>query len=190
MDARARSRVSWMILPLIGALLTGCGNYTITFDVADVINAPTTDLSREELQVDILCLTTDDIEQHPEIVSGTMPADEWFKARDELDQRISDISPERIYALRVGGAEDQRDTLCGAALQSTIDREDGLRTITVKVHHPQGLSSESAIVIYGRFGAESGGVARTPPLVIQPPGTNDQIIIKVGRKDLSRAGRR
>ena len=189
MDAKARNRVSWMILPLIGVLV-GCGNYTITFEVADVINAPTTDMSREMLNVDILCLSKSDVENHPEIVNGTMRADEWFEARDEVDGRISDISPERIYAIRRGGAEDRRDTLCGEALRSAIDRDDGLRTTTVRVHHPECLGGESAIVIYGRFSDAPGGVAKTPPLVIQPPGTSDQIFIKVGRKDMSLVGRR
>jgi len=189
MNAKARSRVSGMILPLIGVLV-GCGNYTITFEVADVINAPTTDVSREMLDVDILCLGKSDVENHPEILNGTMRADEWFKARDEGDHRIKDISAERIYALRRGGAEGRRDTLCGEALRSAIDRDDDLRTTTVKVHHPECLGGESAIVIYGRFGDARGGVARTPPLVIQPPGTNDQIFIEVGRKGMSLVRRR
>lgn len=189
MDAKARSRVSWVILPLVGVLV-GCGNYTITFEVADVINAPTSDMSREMLDVDILCLSKRDAENHPEIVNGTMRADEWFETRDEVDHRINDISPGRIYALRRGSAEDKRDTLCGAALRSAIDRDDDLRTTTVKINHPEYLRSESAIVIYGRFGDESGGVAKMPPLVIQPPGTNDQIFIEVGRKGMRLVGRR
>ena len=189
MDAKARNRVSGMVLPLIGVLV-GCGNYTITFEVADVINAPTTDMSREMLDVDILCLGKSDVENHPEIVNGTMCADEWFEARDEVDGRIGDISPERIYALRGGGPENERDTLCGAALRSAVDRDDGLRTTTVKVHHPECLGSESAIVIYGRFGDAPGGVAKAPPLVIQPLGTSDQILIKVGRNDMSLVGPR
>jgi hypothetical protein len=189
MSTKARNRVSGMILPLVG-VLAGCGNYAITFEVADVINAPTTDVSREALDVDILCLSRSDVEKHPEIVNGTMRADEWFKAREEGDHRIEDISPARIYALRRDGAENRRDTLCGEALRSAIDREDGRRTTTVKVHHPEYLGSESAIVIYGRFGSERGGVARTPPLVIQPPGADEQIFVEVGRNGMRLAGRR
>ena len=82
MDAIIRKRVSWVGLALI-MMLSGCGNYQITFEVADVINAPGTDLSGEMLDVDIVCLTKKDIENHPEIVQKTMRANEWFEARDE-----------------------------------------------------------------------------------------------------------
>ena len=188
MDARARNRVLWVTLPLI-ALLTGCGNYTITFEVADVINAWGDDVTREMLDVDILCLSKSDVEKHPEIVNGTMRADEWFKARDDVDHKIGDISPKRIYALRRGGAGDKRDTLLTEALLSAKDRQDGRRTTTVKVQHPQFLNGESAIVIYGRFSSQTG-VAKAPPLVIQPPGSKNEIIIKVGKAGMSVASRR
>ena len=188
MDAKARNRVLWAVLPL-AVLLAGCGNYTITFEVADVINAWGEDITREDLDVDILCLSKGDVENHPEIVNGTMWADEWFKARDEVDHRIGDISPKRIYALRRGSAGDSRDTLLDPSLLSFVDRRDGRRTTTVKVKHPGFLSSEAAIVIYGRFSSPTG-VAQAPPLVIQPPGTKNEIIIKVGKKGMSLAGRR
>jgi hypothetical protein len=188
MDAKARNRMLWAGLPLV-LLLAGCGNYTITFEVADVINAWGGDITREELFVDILCLSKDDVKNHPEIVNGTMRADEWFKARDEVDHRIGDISPKRIYALRRGGPGDSRDTLLGPSLLSFVDRADGRRTTSVKVHHPNYLSSEAAIVIYGRFSSPTG-VAQVPPLVIQPPGSKDQITIDVGRKGMTLAGRR
>lgn len=185
MNARVRNRVLSMGLPLIMAL-GGCGNYTITFEVADVINAWGADVTKEMLDVDILCLTTKDAENHPEIVNGTMRADEWFKARDEDSPRIGDIDPKRIYALRHGAAGDKRDTLVGLPLLSFIDREDGRRTTPVKVHHRQYLGSKSAIVIYGRFSGQTG-IAATPPLVIQPPPAWDtDIEIQVGRKDMKR----
>ena len=44
-------------------------------------------------------------------------------------------------------------------------------------------------MIYGRFSSPTG-VAQAPPLVIQPPGTKNEIIIKVGKKGMSLAGRR
>ncbi len=188
MDARARNCVLWVTLPLI-ALLTGCGNYTITFEVADVINAWGADLTAEMLDVDIICMTKKDAENHPEIINGTMRANEWFKARDEDSARFGDIAAKRIYALRHGNAGDKRDTLVGLPLLSFKDREDDLRTTTIKVQHPQFLSGESAIVIYGRFSSQTG-VAKTPPLVIQPPGSKNEITVKVGKTGMSVASRR
>ena len=180
MDARAWNRAAWLGLPLI-VLLSGCGNYTITFEVADVINAWGADLTAEMLDVDIICMTKKDVENHPEIANKTVRADEWFKARGEDSARFADIDPDRIYALRHGEAGDRRDTLRGLPLLSFKDRKDGLRTTTVKVSHPQFLRSEAALVIYGRFSSQMG-IAKTPPLVIQPPPRwNTDLLIRVGR---------
>jgi hypothetical protein len=185
MDARVRNRLLCVGLPLV-VLLSGCGNYTITFEVADVINAWGDDVTREMLDVDILCLTKKDAENHPEIVQKTMRADEWFKARDDDAPKIGDIPAKRICALRRGKAGDKRDTLVGEALLSARDREDGGNTTTVHVTHPQFLNGESALVIYGRFSSPTG-IASTPPLVIQPPPRWDtDILIKVGRTDMHR----
>jgi hypothetical protein len=188
MNAKARNRVLWVGLPLV-VLLVGCGNYRITFEAADVINAWGEDITREDLDVDVLCLSSNDVKNHPEIVNGTMRSDEWFKARDEVDHKIGDISPKRIYALRRGAQGDSRDTLLGPSLLSFVDRRDGHRTTTVKVNHPNWLSGEAAIVIYGRFSSPTG-VAQVPPLVVQPPGGKDDITIKVGRKGMSLGARR
>ena len=48
MNAKARNRLLWVGLPLV-ALLAGCGNYRITFEAADVINAWGEDITREDL---------------------------------------------------------------------------------------------------------------------------------------------
>lgn len=185
MDARARTRALGMLgLPLL-ILLGGCGNYTITFEVADVINAWGADLTAEMLDVDIVCITKKDAEHHPEIVNGTMRADEWFKARDEDSPRIGDIEAKRIYALRHGAAGEKRDTLAGLPLLGANDRKDGLRTTAVRVHHPQCLSGDSALVIYGRFSSQEG-VATAAPVVIKPlPLWKRELIVKVGKKSMN-----
>jgi hypothetical protein len=185
MNTRVWNRALWIMgLPLL-ALLCGCGNYAITFEAADVINTPGGDAVREQLDVDIVCMTKDDVENHPEMANGTLRAGEWFKARDEDDPKIGDIPAKRIYALRRGGDADMRDTLVGNTLLSACDREDGGRTTIVRVHHPQFLNSKSAIVIYGRF-SSAEGVAATPPLVIQPPPAwKTDLLIKVGRTSMS-----
>jgi len=184
MDARIRNHVLWAGLPLV-LLLSGCGNYSITFEVADVINAWGDDVTREMLDIDVLCLSKSDTDEHPEIVNGTVRANQWFKARDEDDPQFSDISVKRIYALRRGEAGEKRDTLLGEALLSARDREDGKRTTTIRVSHPQYTNGDSAIVIYGRFSSQTG-IAKTPPLVIQPPPSwNTDIVIKVGRTSMN-----
>ncbi len=185
MDAGIQNRLLWMGLPLV-VMLSGCGNYTITFEVADVINAWGDDITAEMLDVDIVCLTKKDAENHREIVEKTLRADEWFKARDEDAPKIGDIPAKRIYALRRGEAGDKRDTLVGLPLLSFKDRKDGLRTTPVRVQHPQYLSGDAAIVIYGRFSSPTG-TANAPPVVIQPPPVWDtDITIQVGRKDMKR----
>jgi len=185
MNGEIRNRVVWLGLSLVVLLLTGCGHYTVTFEVADVINAPGSDLTREMLDVDIICMTKKDAEHHPEIINGTLRADTWFKARDTDDPKIGDIPAKEIFALRRGAPGDKRDTLVGEPLLSAIDRKDGQRTTTVKITHPGFLHSEAALVIYGRFADAEGKVANTPPLVIQPPpGWHTDLLVKVGRTDM------
>ena len=185
MRNRIAKSVLLLALPAL-ALCWGCGNYTITFEAADVINAWGEDITAEMLDVDILCLTKEDVKNHPEIVQRSMRADDWFRARMEDSPRIADIDAKQIYALRRGAAGDKRDTLLGLPLLSAKDREDGLRKTTVKVHHPTPLSGEAAIVIYGKF-SDQMGIAKTPPVVIQPPPSwNKEIYIKVGRRDMRR----
>lgn len=168
-------------------VMTGCSGYTLTFEVADVINAWGEDVTREMLDVDIVCLTQKQAENHPELVRGTMKSNQWFEARDADAASIGDIGPRQIYALRRGGPDDGRDTLKGLALLSGRDRDDGGRMTVVKITHPQPGKAESAIVIYGRF-SDRDGVARTSPLVIQPPPTwKDEILIRVGRQNMKLA---
>lgn len=167
-------------------VLTGCGNYTITFEVAEIINAPAGDLSREELDVDILCFTAEDSERFPEIVDGTMRSDEWFRLRDADDSKITKIDPKRIFALRRGDANERRDTLAGTALVSLVDSQSGDPKTLVKFHHPSFMNKASAIVIYGRFRGQDG-MAKEPPVVIQPPPKwldRNDIVISIGPKTM------
>lgn len=184
MRARAAIRLSSLAGLLL--LLSGCAKYSLTFEVADVINAPGDDLTREELDVDILLMTPKQTEKYPEIVSGALRSDEWFRMRDEDDPKISGIPASQILALRRGGAEDRRDTLVGPSLISQIDRAES-GNIKIPIKHPDPGAHDSAIVIYGRFRGMSG-MAKRPPLVIQPLpgwGKKHDLLIKVGRTDMT-----
>lgn len=171
---------------LCGGLVTlsGCGNYTVTFQVADVINAWSDDRSAEMLDVDIVCVTPADAKRHPELTNGTLRADEWFKKRDMGD---TDMDPTQIYALRRGQPGDKRDTLMGSPLLSGRDRKPGEPDRMVKFKHPVPGSSESAILIIGRF-IDKDGVAKSEPVMIKPPpgwGDPKDLIISVGRTSMS-----
>jgi len=188
MNAKIRVYCLLGALPLL-AFLAGCGNYTITFEVADVINAWGPDGSRKMLDIDIVCLSKKDAKHHPEIVNGSMMADEWFRARNEISPKIGDIPKSQIFALRHGGGADKRDTLLGKPLLSAKDRRGGERTYTYKFKHPDAMNADAAIVIFGAFGSKTG-IAKTPPLVIMPPGRKTEIFIDVGKQGMSLAGRR
>ena len=184
MGAGIRKLTLCVAVPLLAAA-AGCGNYRVTFEVADVINAWGDDVTREALAVDILCLSKSDVENHPQIVQGGMRSAEWFRARDQNNPGIADIDPDRIYALRWGDAEARRDTLMGQPLASAMDREDGRTTTVVPVSHPGNWAGESAIVIYGRFTSREG-LAPVPPLVLQPPPKwKSDIRVRVGRRGMS-----
>jgi hypothetical protein len=173
-----------IVTGLLAPVLAGCGNYTVTFEVGDVINASGDDMSRTMLDVDIICLTKEEAERHPEIVNRTMLSDAWFKARDTDYAMISDIKPGHIYALR-RGETNPRDTLKGEPLLSGRDLTEGAsRTRTVSIRHSGALGGGAAIVIYGRF-TTGAGVARLAPLVIKPPGDRGKDIhVAVGRQNM------
>jgi hypothetical protein len=165
-------------------VLTGCGHYTIVFEVGDVINTDANsaddDSTRQMLAVDIVCLTKEDAANHKEIINRTMRADEWFAARDNDNDRIT-IDAERIYALRPGDTSPH-DTRMGDALLSFL--EGGQRQVEVSIHHPQPFASESRIAIYGRFHRGSA-VSNVEPVLIEPPVWDKQIRIKVGRTSMT-----
>jgi hypothetical protein len=173
---------------LLWLTLTGCGGgkYTIQFEAADVINAPGNDLSREELDIDILTITPAEAEKYPDIVNKTMRSSDWFAARDANDAKIGGIDPNHIYALRRGSGDARRDRQLGAPLISLIDRADKA-PVTVNVEHPNPGEAKSALVIYGRF-RTMDGMAATPPLVISPAPrmkSGETINIRVGRTDMT-----
>lgn len=170
--------------------LVGCGNaYKVSFEVSDVINAWGDPATRDQLDVDILTLTSDEAKGHPTIVSGAMRSDEWFAARESNDPKIAGIAKTHIYAFRRGGAGDRNDTLMGPPLVSGRDARAG-QTVTVEVKHPQRGNGDAAIVIFGRFN-ERVGLSKSAPLVIKPPPRwTDELIIRIGPRDMTWVNRK
>lgn len=184
----ATCRVAAGAAAALAVWAVGCGRYTVRFEVADVINAWGEDLTRSQLDVDIVCVTSDVAEKLPELADGRLRSDEWFRLRDTNDAKLAPIPASRIYALRRGRSSEY-DTWCGDSLLSARDRQDGGNTSEVRIRHPQPGNRHAAIVIYGRFNAQTG-LAKTAPVVIQPPPgwlDDDEILIKVGRTSLRRA---
>ncbi|MBU0640941.1 MAG: hypothetical protein KKB50_18925 [Planctomycetes bacterium] len=171
-------------------VLSGCGQYSVTFEVSEVINTdlaqPDNDRTSDMLDVDVVCLTKKEAEKFPNVVNGSMRADAWFAARDRDELGVIDRG--HIYALRRGEREDRHDTLVGPPLLSGRVMEKGASwKREVKVQHAQSLSGESAIVIYAKF-HEGSAVARVAPLVVKPPPRwQKNIVVKVGRTNLTLA---
>lgn len=172
------------LLPAI--LAAGCGGYTVTFRVQDVINAPTDESSRKRLDVDIVCLSKKDIDRHPDLASGGMRSDAWFAARRGAPgaANINDINPKQILALRGKGPEYAKyssdDKVLGDPISSV--RDGGQKSIVFKIKPP----ADNAMVIFGRFHDGRGGDASVSPVLIKPlPSWNTKLTIDVGTQKLT-----
>lgn len=171
------------VLGVTGLLLSslvGCSGYKVTFEVDDVINAPTeSDGSRSPLRVDIVCLRKKDAENHPELARGTVMANEWFEARRGKGT-YNDIPPSQILALRSGAADATKDSKVGEELVSLRDDPKKNQTVTVEFKHPGDAPSDAAMVIFGAFAQNAR------PLVIRPPGffSSREYRVGVGRTSL------
>lgn len=177
-------KLPWMLGFSLALLCgTGCGNYTITFDLSDVINAYGDDNTRTALDVDIVCLSPKEADKYPEIINKTMTSDEWFRLRSEKSARLANIDPAHIYALRAGD-KSANDELKGPPLQSPRDTRDKATSVTVKgISHSSYTNGKSAIVIYAAFGSREGP-AKVAPIVLQPPpqwAKGNQLHIRVDR---------
>ncbi|MFO0840148.1 MAG: hypothetical protein U1D55_16695 [Phycisphaerae bacterium] len=165
---------------LLLAGLVGCGNYTIVFEMQDVINAPGDDLSRDQLDVDIVALDGKNADRYPELANLSVRSKQWFQIRDSDDPKYNNIPKEQIYALRRGGAGDKRDTLVGEPLVSGRDMPaGGTRTVSVNVKHPDGWKGR--FLIFGRF-SDGRGVAAVEPTSIASGAK--EIYVQVGRKSM------
>ncbi len=158
----------------------GCAKAPVlVFELDRVINAPGDDLTREELDVDVLLLKAEDAAAHPELLNGAMKSDEWFAKRDRDD--ATELEAKRILAYRRGESA-AGDTRQETSFISGIDRQ-GQGPIRLATNHPE--PGKGSIVIFGRWRSMEGTASRRP-LVIRPlPGWNDEheLRIRVGRED-------
>jgi hypothetical protein len=164
-------------------ILVGCGgNYNITFESAEVINAPGDDKSRAQLDVDVLCLTPEDTKAYPELADGVTRSDEWFKNKADNSSRFAKVPASRIHSLRRGGS-NSRDTLKGDPLVSAMD---GRKSVSLSVPHE--TPGDGAIVIFGRFFGKTGELAKSSPVVIKPPPgmfKGKDLTVRVDRSGMS-----
>lgn len=181
-----RTLVAAACLGLLTLGTTGCnGNYTISFHAADIINAPGNDLTREELEVDVVVLTPKEADRYPQLLDGTVRSAAWFTARDQNSAEFAAIPADQIHALRRGNPNNSRDRLVGPPLLSLVDRSDQ-RPVEVEVDHPNPGNDNAAIVIFGRF-RDMNAMAKTPPVIIQPPpgwGKDKELEIAVDRQGM------
>lgn len=179
-------KLSWLLGFSVALLCgTGCGTYKVTFELSEVINAYGDDQTRQALDVDIVCLSGSESDKYPEIINKTLTSDEWFKLRRETSARLANIDPSHIYALRAG-QKSSNDQLLGPPLTGSADRADKAKSVTFTVKHPGYTNGKSAIVIYGRFSSREG-VAKTAPIVLQPPpqwAKGNEIRIRVDRNGM------
>lgn len=172
------------MLVIYAGLAVGCsGKYTIRFQTADVINAPGNDLTREELDVDVVLLTPKDSARYPQLLDGSVRSDQWFKARDTNSGDFAGIAPERIFAFRRGSSDSSRDNRQGDPLLSRIDSST---PVSLKIEHPNPGDGKAAILVYGRFRAMDG-MAKAAPVIINPPpgaGKTKELDIYVDRQGM------
>lgn len=171
---------------ILTAALVGCGNYRVTFEVADYINAwgdPQT--TKQKLDIDIVCLGKEEAEKFPAIANGTMRSDEWFKLRDEDSGVVTQIKTSRFFSLR-SESRNLRGKRLGDPLLSYVDYEDKKRERRYDgVKFSDFLDSGSVMVVYGRF-FDKNGVAKTAPVLITPaPRWDTNLVIKVGKSELT-----
>lgn len=176
-------RLAVIVTPVLLMLLTGCSGRTVTLRVQEVINTWGPDNKAQQLDVDIVCLTKEEVENNPDLVNGTTTSKEWFELRDKDSTKVD---PKHIYSFRPGKPGDRRDTLVGDALVGSRDSTARKDSYVVKINHPGALNDKAAIVIFGRF-YESGSVLkRQHPLIYQPVPSQKDIIIEVSRQTLTK----
>jgi hypothetical protein len=167
--------------------LAGCGNYTIKFQVEDVINTgpKNDDNAREQLDVDVVAVSNADAKDYPELVEGGWRSKDWFAARDKDPSKIRKLlARKHVFALRKGKPSPD-DVLLGEPLVSA--RTSRQKEVVVKVHHPDSLAGEAAFVVFGRFHDGEGGILDARPVIIHPlPAWNMDIVLSVGRTSMVR----
>ena len=151
----------------------------LVFSLDQVINAPGSDTTREELDVDVLLLTRQDAIDHPDLLNGAIKSKDWFDKRSRDD--VTQIESKQILAYRRRHTT-QSDRRQGISFMSGMDRQSQA-DIRLETEHPE--PGKGSIVIFGSWRGMDGPATRRP-LVIRPlPGWGDdaEIRVRVGRED-------
>ncbi|MCH7873159.1 MAG: hypothetical protein IID33_15800 [Planctomycetes bacterium] len=189
-----RTKLGWMV-PFLLICTLGCGNYTVTFRIQEVINTGDRgDSYAKLLDIDIICLTPSDAKDNPSLARGAIGARAWFLSRENKGGEKITLDADRIYALRglksdVAGTVSVYDNYTAdkridAPLRSV--RDGGEAELNYKVHHPRFNSNDAVLLIYGRFHDGKGGLVDNAPMRLSPPPKwKTHVIVDVGRKRLS-----
>lgn len=177
----------------LAGICAGCGGRPeIRFRLADVINAPQGRESRQQLDVDVVCVDSDLAEMHPRLARGVLRSDQWFRLRahrGEANNLALDVDGDHMYALRGAGdgyANYTPDTVRGPALLSRGDA-GGRGSVSVALHDSEFRARSATLLVYGRFSDGKGGLLPTDPVII-PRGGKSTVVIDVGERSLRRAG--
>lgn len=170
---------------LVGA--TGCGNYTITFEVEKVINTydnkPNTS---QQLEIDIVCLTGDEAKRVPDLARGAIGTAEWFAARSGSTQNVAlrGLQSDRVYSLSDKSSDlGGRSTRIGEPLLSADRYADGSPRRTFKFKFPEFLQGDAVILVYARF-FDAKGIRDMVPIRLSPPPRSDSFTIRVGQEGI------
>lgn len=176
-----------LALTALGALLTGLagcgGDYKITLELEDVINAPVAgdDKSRSPMRLDVVVLEEKEADLYPTIVNRGMSSKAWFDARRGDRSSIAGIPASQVHAFREGSANPSEDTKVGDALVSPVDT-NGKREVACEFEPPGG---GGVIAIFAGF-SDSKGFRPHPPLILSAPGmfSKREARVVVGRTSI------
>lgn len=152
-----------LFLAVLGVSGAGC-SYTIHFKPAEVINSGIDSTNGHPLEVDILCLTSEDLRNYPEL--HALSSAEWFKDKHSKYRGIWD----RVYSLTDEKLARGQGIWKGKALRGSKHEPT---PPAVEVKHTQPFNRKAAFLIFARFLVKDANddvvVDDRRPLELAPP---------------------